>query len=126
MGKRGRPKGSKNKNKIHSAIDALGVITKHFKAAGVAPEDLAKTYNQGKSFTEMDLLKLFEKHKTELEQTQVVIQRGRTAGEKRPLKESEILQKFAERIAVEVGKSSPASSLALRLSEQVKNKALKF
>ena len=52
--------------------------------------------------------------------------RWRSEGTSMALKQEEILQKFAQRIAVELGKVSDASSLMQRLTEQAKDKPLEI
>lgn len=121
-----RPKGSKNKPKGVSTIDALGTLTKHLQALGVTSEDLSNHYKKGSPYNQTDLIQLFAKYKPELEKMQIPITRGRSAGSFRALKEDEILLKFAEKIAMELGKVSPVSTLLQRLSEQAKDKPLKF
>jgi len=121
-----RPKGSKNKPKQKEQIHYLRALIAKFKELGITSQDLKATYGKGKKFLETDLIKLFEAHKAELQNMQITVKRGRTAGSTRPLNEREIIQKFAERIAEEAGKAAPVDRLLRTLRNEVKDKELKF
>lgn len=124
----GRRKGSKNKSKQEDEVQFLKVLIAKFKELGVTPEDLKKTYGKGKTkrFLESDLIRLFEDQKGDLQQIKTRERYGRKAGTVRALRENEIIEMFAQKIAEKVGKAAPVDMLLQTLKNEVKEKELKF